>query len=303
MEAIGRLAGGVSHDFNNLLGVIIGYSDLLLPTLPPDDLSRHRIEEIKKAGQRAASLTRQLLAFSRKQVLTPKVLDLNAVVGETSKMLLRLLGEDIELITRLSPALDHVKVDPTQIEQVIMNLAINSRDAMPQGGKLVIETANTELDQRYGQQRHIEVRPGNYVLLTVSDTGIGMDEKTQARIFEPFFTTKEMGKGTGLGLATVYGIIKQSGGYIWVYSEVGKGTTFKVYMPRVKETLKEVHEAPAPLPPGSGTILLVEDEDSLRELSHRLLESMGYTVMEAANGADAIRIAGRCRRPDSALGH
>lgn len=297
MEAIGRLAGGVSHDFNNLLGVIIGYSDLLLPTLPAGDLSRHRIEEIKKAGQRAASLTRQLLAFSRKQVLTPKVLDLNAVVGETSKMLLRLLGEDIELITRLSPALDYVKVDPTQIEQVIMNLAINSRDAMPQGGKLVIETANTELDQRYGQQRHIEVRPGNYVLLTVSDTGIGMDEKTQARIFEPFFTTKEMGKGTGLGLATVYGIIKQSGGYIWVYSEVGKGTTFKVYMPRVKETLKEVHEAPVPLPPGSGTILLVEDEDSLRELNHRLLESMGYTVMEAASGADAIRIAGRCRDP------
>jgi two-component system, cell cycle sensor histidine kinase and response regulator CckA len=295
MEAMGRLAGGISHDFNNLLGVIIGYSDLLLASPTRDDVAQHRIEEIKKAGQRAASLTRQLLAFSRKQVLTPKVLDLNTVVAETSKMLLRLLGEDIELITKLSPALDHVKADPTQLEQVIMNLAINARDAMPRGGKLVIETTNAELDQSYGQQRHVDVQAGNYVLLTVSDTGIGMDNTTKARIFEPFFTTKGRGKGTGLGLATVYGIIRQSGGYIWVYSEVAKGTTFKVYIPRVKEMLSEVQpEISAPLPLGSGTILLVEDEDSLRELSHQLLEGMGYAVIEAANGADAIRIAGQC---------
>ncbi|HWO37695.1 MAG TPA: PAS domain S-box protein [Candidatus Acidoferrum sp.] len=298
MEAMGRLAGGISHDFNNLLGVIIGYSDLLLASPTRDDVSQHRIEEIKKAGQRAASLTRQLLAFSRKQVLTPKVLDLNTVVAETSKMLLRLLGEDVELITKLSPTLDHVKADPTQIEQVIMNLAINARDAMPKGGKLIIETTNAELDGSYGQQKHADVQPGNYVLLTVSDTGIGMDNATRARIFEPFFTTKERGKGTGLGLATVYGIIRQSGSYIWVYSEVGKGTTFKVYIPRVKESLSEVQpEISTPLHLGSGTILLVEDEDSLRELSHRLLEGMGYTVIEAANGADAIRLAGQCADP------
>jgi two-component system cell cycle sensor histidine kinase/response regulator CckA len=295
MEAMGRLAGGISHDFNNLLGVIIGYSDLLLASPTRDDLAQHRIEEIKKAGQRAASLTRQLLAFSRKQVLTPRVLDLNTVVAETSKMLLRLLGEDIELIAKLSPALDHVKADPTQIEQVIMNLAVNARDAMPMGGTIVIETANAELDRTYAGHFRADVQPGNYVLLTVSDTGIGMDNKTQARIFEPFFTTKEKGKGTGLGLATVYGIIRQSGGYIWVYSEIGKGTIFKIYIPRVKEMLSEVQpEISTPLPLGSGTILLVEDEDSLRELSHRLLEGIGYTVIEAANGADAIRIAGQC---------
>jgi len=292
MEAMGRLAGGISHDFNNLLGVIIGYSDLLLASPSRDDVAQHRIEEIKKAGQRAASLTRQLLAFSRKQVLMPKVLDLNTVLAETSKMLLRLLGEDIELITTLSPALDHVKADPTQIEQVIMNLVINARDAMLKGGKLVIETTNAELDGSYGQQNHVDVQAGNYVLLTVSDTGIGMDNITKAQLFEPFFTTKERGKGTGLGLATVYGIVRQSGGYIWVYSEVGKGTTFKVYLPRVTEMLSEVQpEICAPVPLGSGTILLVEDEESLRELSCRLLEGMGYTVIEAANGADAIRIA------------
>jgi PAS domain S-box-containing protein len=295
MEAMGRLAGGISHDFNNLLSVVIGYSDLVLGALSEDDPLYKRVEEIKKAGHRAASLTRQLLAFSRKQVLTPKVLDLNTVVAETSKMLLRLLGEDIELITKLSPALDHVKADPAQIEQVVMNLALNARDAMLKGGKLVIETANAELDGSYGQQKHVDVQPGNYVLLTVSDTGTGMDSTTKARIFEPFFTTKERGKGTGLGLATVYGIIRQSNGYIWVYSEVGKGTTFKVYIPRVKELLSEIQPAITTLLPlGSGTILLVEDEDSLRELSHRLLEGMGYTVIEAANGADAIRIAGEC---------
>jgi PAS domain S-box-containing protein len=293
MEAMGRLAGGISHDFNNLLGVIIGYSDLLLASPARDDVTQHQIEEIKKAGQRAASLTRQLLAFSRKQVLTPKVLDLNTVVAETGEMLRRVLGEDVELITRLSPTLDHVKADPTQIEQVIMNLAINARDAMPNGGKLVIETTNASLDGSYDQQKHVDVETGNYVLLTVSDTGIGMDNTTKARIFEPFFTTKERGKGTGLGLATVYGIVRQSNGYIWVYSEVGKGTTFKVYIPRVKEMFTEIQpEITTPLPLGSGTILLVEDEDSLSEISHRLIEGMGYKVIEAANGPDAIRIAG-----------
>lgn len=294
MEAMGRLAGGISHDFNNLLSVVVGYSDLMLASLSADDPMRKRVEEIKKAGHRAASLTRRLLAFSRNQVLTPRVLDLNTVVKETCTMLAPLLGEDIQLITKLAPALDHVRADPTQIEQVIMNLAINARDAMPGGGKLVIETANAELDRTYAQHKRIEVQPGNYVLLTVSDTGTGMDKTTQARIFEPFFTTKARGKGTGLGLATVYGIIRQSGGYVWVYSEVGKGTAFKVYIPRVKEMLSEVQpEISNPLHLGSGTILLVEDEDSLRELSHRLLEGMGYTVIEAANGPEAIRIAGQ----------
>jgi two-component system cell cycle sensor histidine kinase/response regulator CckA len=296
MEAIGRLAGGISHDFNNLLGVMIGYSDLMLASLSLDDLTRHRVEQIKKAGQRAASLTRQLLAFSRKQVLTPKILDLNAVVSETGKMLLGLLGEDVELITKLAPALDLVKADPTQIEQVIMNLVINARDAMPQGGELVIETSNTELDPTYGQHFHVAVDPGDYVLLTFSDTGVGMDRETQARIFEPFFTTKE--RGTGLGLATVYGIVQQSSGYISVYSEVGKGTTFKVYIPRFKEMPKAVQlREITPIAAGSETILLVEDEDSLRELSHQLLETMGYTVIQAANGGDAIRIAGEYTEP------
>ena len=298
MEAMGRLAGGISHDFNNLLGVMIGYSDLMLASTSLDDRTRHQIEQVKKAGHRAASLTGQLLAFSRKQVLTPKVLDLNTVVSETSKMLHRLLGEDIELITKLAPVLDHVKADPTQIEQVIMNLVINARDAMPRGGKLIIETANAELDRAFGQHLRVEVQPGNYVLLAVSDTGIGMDRKTQARIFEPFFTTKDKGKGTGLGLATVYGIVRQSGGYIWVYSEVGEGTTFKIYIPRFNEMPKEVQpEAITPLATASGTILLVEDEESLRDVSHQLLKSMGYTVIEAANGADAIRIASQCSDP------
>jgi PAS domain S-box-containing protein len=296
MEAMGKLAGGIAHDFNNLLGVIIGYSDLLLSSTQPGDASRREVEQIKKAGQRAASLTLQLLAFSRKQVLMPKVLDLNQVVRETSKMLLRLIGEHIELVTTLSPTLDHVRADPAQIEQVIVNLAINARDAMPNGGKLVIQTRDAELDQSHNRYLNDDVKPGNYVLLTVSDTGIGMDKKTQARIFEPFFTTKGKGKGTGLGLATAYGIVKQSSGYIWVYSEVGRGTVVKVYMPRVQVGLSQVQlEEPAPPPPGSGTILLVEDEDSLRELNHKLLESMGYKVIEAANGADAIRTVGQCR--------
>jgi two-component system, cell cycle sensor histidine kinase and response regulator CckA len=298
MEAMGRLAGGISHDFNNLLGVIIGYSDLLLTSPLHEDLTRHHVQEIKKAGQRAASLTRQLLAFSRKQVLTPKVLDLNSVVSETCKMLLRVLGEDIQLTARLAPSLGHVKADATQIEQVIMNLAINARDAMPHGGKLIIETANTELDGTYCQRKHVEVQPGNYALITVSDSGIGMDKEVQAHLFEPFYTTKENGKGTGLGLATVYGIIRQSGGYIWVYSEPGKGTTFKVYIPQLKGIIKEFPlESHTTNPSGSGTILLVEDEDALREISFELLKSVGYKVIAATSGTDAIRIAREFTQP------
>jgi two-component system, cell cycle sensor histidine kinase and response regulator CckA len=298
MEAMGKLAGGISHDFNNILGVIIGYSDLLLASLAPHDPSAYKVEQIKKSAHRAASLTRQMLAFSRKQVLIPKVLDLNIAVSETSKMLIRLLGEDIELVIQLNPTLDQVKVDPTQLQQVIMNLAINASDAMPNGGKLIIETSNIEVDHQPGQERNIGMRPGRYILLTVSDTGIGMEKKTMDRIFEPFFTTKDVGKGTGLGLATVYGIVTQSGGYISAHSEVGKGSTFEVYMPQAKEVSNQVQtEITASPPAGSGRVLLVEDEDDLRELSRHLLENMGYTVIEASNAANAMRIAALTRDP------
>ncbi|MGC2476527.1 MAG: PAS domain S-box protein, partial [Candidatus Sulfotelmatobacter sp.] len=294
MEAMGRLAGGIAHDFNNLLGVIIGYSDLLLAALDSDVSSHTKAQEIKNAGQRAASLTTQLLAFSRKQVLSPRVLNVNTVVNETSKLLTRVLGEDIELTTRLAPELAHIKADPAQIEQVIMNLAINARDAMPNGGNLVIETSNAELDHQVVQQ----AQPGHYVLLSIIDTGSGMDKATLSRIFEPFFTTKEVGKGTGLGLATVYGIVQQSGGYIWVSSEVGKGATFNIYLPAVEEKIEEVAaESTVTFPMGAETILLVEDEPSLRELSRQLLASMGYTVVAAASPAEAIRISSRWRGP------
>ena len=232
MEAIGKLAGGVAHDFNNLVTIITGYSDMLLSRIGPENSTRRELEQIKKAGDRAHSLTRQLLAFSRRQMLQPKVLDLNAVVTNLEPMLQRLIGENIELVIELKPGLGQVKADPGQIEQVIMNLAINARDAMLQGGKLLLQTDNIELDEAYAL-RHIPTQPGSYVHLAVSDTGCGMDAATQSRIFEPFFTTKEQGKGTGLGLSTVYGIVKQSGGYIWVYSEGGQGTTFKIYLPRV----------------------------------------------------------------------
>jgi len=286
MDAIGRLAGGVAHDFNNLLGVIIGYGERLLRRLPTPE--RREISEVLKAAEHAASLTRQLLAFSRRQVLQPRVLDLNAVVGELDGMLRRIIGEDIRLATALPDGLGHVKADPGQIQQVVMNLAVNARDAMPKGGRLTIETGNAELDESY-TSAHLTVRPGRYVMLAVTDTGVGMDAATQARIFEPFFTTKEAGKGTGLGLSTVFGIVKQSEGNIWVYSEPLRGTTFKIYLPRVDDVVKDQTPREAETPSGgSETILLVEDSDSLRELGREILEEHGYKVIEASSGTAAL---------------
>ncbi|HEU0109111.1 MAG TPA: ATP-binding protein, partial [Vicinamibacteria bacterium] len=291
IDAIGRLAGGVAHDFNNLLGVITGYNELLRRHLPPGDASSKYAFEINKAAERAAALTRQLLAFSRKQILQPQVLDLNTVVRDMEKLLHRLIGEDIEFATRTEPTLRTVKADPGQIEQVIMNLAVNARDAMPQGGKLTMETGNVILDAEY-VRHHTGAREGQHVMLAVSDTGHGMDAETQARIFEPFFTTKEKGKGTGLGLATVYGIVKQSGGSIWVYSEPGHGATFKVYLPAVDQPVQaqgsEVVESAAPR--GSETVLVVEDEETLREIVREALQASGYNVLEARHGAEALRI-------------
>jgi len=292
MEAVGQLAGGVAHDFNNLLGVVIGYSDLLLDGLGADDPKRKRVQEIRKAGERATSLTRQLLAFSRKQVLQLKVLDLNALVDGMDKMLRRLVREDIEFVTVPGAELGRVKADPGQVEQVIMNLVVNARDAMPTGGKLTIETRNVELDEDYVHQ-HLAGEPGPYVLLAVSDTGHGMDKETQQKIFEPFFSTKGEGKGTGLGLATVYGIVEQSGGYIWVYSELGQGTTFKIYLPRVEEalTVAKPAEIPAGALQGSETIVLVEDAEPVRLLAREFLGRLGYTVLEAGDGVEALAIA------------
>jgi PAS domain S-box-containing protein len=289
MEAVGRLAGGIAHDFNNLLMVIQGYTELLLDRLVAGDPLRKNAQQIHDATDRAAALTRQLLAFSRKQLLAPKVLDLCLVVADMEKMLRRLIGEDIELATLTPPGLWSVKADRSQIEQVILNLAVNARDAMPRGGKLTIETANVELDNAYARQ-HPLVTPGKYVMLAVTDTGCGMDAETQAHIFEPFFTTKEKGRGTGLGLATVYGVVKQSGGYVWVYSEPDKGTTFKVYLPRVEEPVSAKERQPACETPqrGSETILLVEDEKGVRDLAREFLESNGYSVLMAENGNDAI---------------
>jgi PAS domain S-box-containing protein len=298
MESIGRLAGGVAHDFNNLLTAITGYSEFLLEDLDQADPRRDDVVEIKKAADRAATLTRQLLAFSRRQMLAPHVLDLNAVVSNMDKMLQRLIGEDVELITVLDPSLGRIKADPSQIEQVIMNLAVNARDAMPQGGQMTIETANVDLDASNVRQ-HISLRPGPYVLLTVSDTGCGMDEETQSHIFEPFFTTKDRGKGTGLGLSTVYGIIEQSGGSIWVYSEPGHGATFKAYLPQVAYDI-ELVDAPVPAVTSPGqfeTILLVEDEAPVRTLVRRILEREGYTVLEAQHGAEALLTAERFSGP------
>jgi CheY-like chemotaxis protein len=290
MEAVGRLAGGVAHDFNNLLTVIKGYSELMLEQTTPGGPLRAEVEEVKKAADRAASLTRQLLAFSRQQVLAPRILDLNAAVGNMEQMLRRLLGEDIELSTALGEKLGQVKADPGQVEQVIMNLAVNSRDAMSRGGKLTIETGNAVLDESY-MREHGGVKPGRYVMLAVSDTGTGMDEETRSRIFEPFFTTKEMGKGTGLGLSTVYGIVKQSEGYIWVYSEARRGTTFKVYLPRVDESAEDSQKLAAAAGTGdrgTETILLVEDEDGVRALVKQVLSRQGYTVIETRHAKEAL---------------
>ena len=292
MEAIGQLAGGVAHDFNNLLTVIKGYSQLSLLDLKENDPLRGNIQEIEKATQRATDLTRQLLAFSRRQILDLKVLDLNILLTDLDKMLRRIIGEDIELVTLLSKDLGKVKIDPSQIEQVIFNLAVNARDAMPSGGKLAIETANVELDEEYAHA-HVSVAPGRYVRLSVSDTGVGMTQEVKERVFEPFFTTKEKGKGTGLGLSMVYGIVKQSNGNIWLYSEPGRGTTFRIYFPRTEEEADTLHEREETefFPKGSETILLVEDDESVRDLATRLLEQQGYRVLKAANGQEALLVA------------
>jgi PAS domain S-box-containing protein len=292
MEAVGQLAGGVAHDFNNLLSVIIGYTGLLLDEMKPDDPERKSIEEIQKAGERAALLTRQLLAFSRKQVLQPKMLDLNAVVVGAEKLLQRLIGEDIELHIVPNYALGQIKADAGQLEQIIMNLAVNARDAMPPGGKLTIETANVHIDEEYAGQ-HPSTRVGPHVMLSVTDTGCGMDDKIKAHIFEPFFTTKEFGKGTGLGLSTVYGIVKQSGGSVWVYSEIGVGTTFKIYLPCVNPIpeIASPKDGQEKVTGGSQTILVVEDEVALLHVTRRSLASVGYAILAAQSPADAIQIS------------
>jgi nitrogen-specific signal transduction histidine kinase/ActR/RegA family two-component response regulator len=291
IEAIGRLAGGVAHDFNNLLTVIKGYSELSLTMLTEGDPIKENVEDIKKASDRAGNLTRQLLAFSRRQILDMRVLDLNAILRDLEKMLRRLISEDIEMETRLAEGLGEIKTDPGQIEQLVINLVVNAKDAMPSGGKLTIETGDVVLGEEYART-HIGVRPGRYVMLSVSDTGIGMSPEVKERIFEPFFTTKEVGKGTGLGLSTVYGIVKQSEGNIWVESELAKGTTFKIYLPKVAESIKPVQPGltPAAVLRGSETILLVEDEDMVRTLARTILEKSGYNVLEAANGLEALRL-------------
>ena len=291
MEAIGQLAGGIAHDFNNLLGVILGHSDILDQQTGENDRLRKSVEATRHAAERAAALTMQLLAFSRKQVVEPRVIDLNASVMEIEKMLHRVIGEDIELTIRLQSGLGRVKADPGQLSQVLMNLAVNSRDAMLNGGKLVIETANVELDDTYGRQ-HLGARPGPHVMLAVSDTGTGMDSETLSHIFEPFFTTKETGKGTGLGLSMVYGIVKQSNGYIMAYSEPGRGTTFKIYFPRTEESVSPLlQKAEGKIATGTETILVVEDEPALRELTCVLLEDAGYKVLESSGVEDALETA------------
>ena len=290
MEAVGRLAGGIAHDFNNLLTVITSYSDLLLEDLAPTDPMRQDVEQVRHAADRAAALTRQLLAFSRQQVLAPRVVNLSAVVQSVEKMLHRVIGEDVELVTSLDPDVGAVKADVGQLEQVLMNLAVNARDAMPTGGKLTLETGNVEHDPDYAREQQAgPVR--RFVMLAVSDTGVGMDEATKARIFEPFFTTKEPGKGTGLGLATVYGIVQQSGGFIWVYSEPGRGTTFKIYLPQVDAPPDAAGVAATELPRGTETVLLVEDAAAVRAAVRQVLERQGYTVLEAPHGNAALALA------------
>ena len=296
MEAVGRLAGGVAHDFNNLLMVIKGHTELLLEVLDPSEHLTRKIEQIDRSADRASALTRQLLAFSRRQVLQPQVINLNSIIEEMGKLLPRLIGEDIELVVRMDEELGTIRADASQMEQVIMNLAVNARDAMPNGGKLVIETANADIEHGYIVS-HPLMKPGPYVQLVVSDNGTGMDAETQAHIFEPFFTTKEKGKGTGLGLATVYGIVKQSGGFVWVYSELEKGTSFKIYLPRADQEEEEISPSrpTTEVPKGTETVLLAEDEQDVREIAREFLESGGYYVIEAKNGAEAIKLAAQNR--------
>jgi len=290
LEAIGSLAGGVAHDFNNMLSVILSYGSLVLAELKPGDPLRDDIQEMTRAGERAAELTRQLLAFSRQQVLAPQLLDLNRIVHSMNKMLHRLLGEDIELSLLTGHRLGKIVADPSQVEQVLMNLVVNARDAMLGGGKVSIETTNVDLDEAYAKA-HVDVTAGPFVMLAVTDTGKGMDRDTMRRIFEPFFTTKAQGKGTGLGLSTVFGIVKQSGGHIWVYSEIGRGSTFKVYFPRAHGTEENASEPPGPIHLfGSETVLLVEDEDQVRNLVRTILRRNGYNVLEAQNGGEAFLI-------------
>jgi signal transduction histidine kinase len=292
MEAVGRLAGGVAHDFNNLLTAIRGNAELLLADIPEDSQSREDVEEIRRAADRAAALTRQLLAFSRRQVLQPRLLDLNGSVSEMQRMLRRLLGEDVELATRLDPHLRRVRADPAQVEQVIMNLVVNARDAMPEGGVVMLCTSNMELGSEL-RRRFSYVVPGEYVLLEVGDTGHGMDPATLEMAFEPFFTTKPTGKGTGLGLSMVYGIVKQSGGYVWIDSEPGRGTRVRVYLPvaRGSEDEEELPPVPVARVRGRGTVLLVEDEETVRRIAERVLTRGGYDVLTAAEGAEAMALS------------
>jgi CheY-like chemotaxis protein len=292
MEAVGRLAGGVAHDFNNMLTVIAGYNQMILDRVSPQDPLRGYAEEILKAADRAAALTTQLLAFSRRQIIQPRIFDVNSVLSHSGQMLRRLIGEDVELALKLKPNAGNIKADPGHLEQAIFNLVTNARDAMPRGGRITIETEPVTLDGLYAKS-HVGVQPGEYVMIAVSDNGHGMDAETRRRIFEPFFTTKETGKGTGLGLATVYGIVKQAGGDIWVYSEAGKGTTFKLYFPAVLEPVSESDRdvVSAGVEMGHKTILLVEDEQGVRDITARMLKLMGCTALTAASGAEALALA------------
>ncbi len=292
LEAVGRLAGGIAHDFNNLLTVISGYDSILLNRLSPQDPLRGYCEEIQKSAERAAALIRQLLAFSRKQVIQPKIVDLNTLLNETEKMLRRLIGEYIEMAFLHQKDVWNVRVDPGQMTQVVINLVINARDAIGSAGRIVLETANRTLDEEYAKT-HLGVKPGQYVMLAVSDNGAGMDSETRKRIFEPFFTTKAEGAGTGLGLATVYGIVKQNGGDIWVYSEKGKGSTFKIYLPRAVDPLSDLEKAAESQAEGTETILVVEDEEGVRRMIGEVLRGRGFTVLEACDPVEAIQISHR----------
>jgi PAS domain S-box-containing protein len=295
MEAIGQLAGGVAHDFNNLLTAILGYAELMTMRTKPGDPLLRDVAEIRKAAERASALTRQLLIFSRKQILSPRVLDLNAVVRQTESLLHRLIGEDVRLVSHLAPDLHPVRVDPGQLEQVLLNLAVNARDAMPRGGLLTLETENVHLHEPLVAGSEA-LDPGRYVMLAVSDTGVGMDRQTRQRAFEPFFTTKEQGKGTGLGLSTVYGIVRQSGGHVWVYSEPGHGACFRIYLPEAEAVPRAAEPtvsgpAPARAVRGTETVLVVEDESAVRELTRQVLRLQGYAILDAANGGEALAVA------------